>query len=280
MKIDGIRPPTDLEAAIERLSSSRKIVAFTGAGISAASGIATFRDPEGLWNRFPPEDFATWKGLMRTSLLQPRRLAEFLLAVLDPIASAVPNAAHQALVDLSRLRELTIVTQNIDGLHQAAGSAKVLGIHGSILEIMDVRTGEHLRSLTRSELAEVVEKLRAAMAGGWTALSVMSAVKPLLGGDLTRAYRPNLVLFGDTLAEPAWSRSLQSARECDLLLCIGTSGIVHPAAMVPETARAHGASVITIDPVTASSELWLQGAAEQVLPDLVKGLRQRNVAAN
>src|SRR5262245_22170527 len=143
-------PPDDVDAdrwqdACDQLRAARNIVAFTGAGISVASGIATFRDPSGLWNKFPPEDFANWRGLMRAALLQPRRLAEFLLSVLEPIARARPNAAHAALLELEQSRGLTVVTQNIDGLHQAAGSIRVLEVHGSILEIVDVFKGTLLR---------------------------------------------------------------------------------------------------------------------------------------
>jgi NAD-dependent deacetylase len=210
---------------------------------------------------------------MRTALLQPRRLAEFLLAVLEPIARARPNAAHAALAELEQLQNLTVVTQNIDGLHQAAGTARVLEIHGSILQIVDVFKGQTLRTLTREELADVAEKLRTTMEQGWTALSLMQAIRPLMGGGLTQAYRPNLILFGDALAEPAWSQSLAVVRECDLLLCIGTSGTVYPAASLPEQAREHGAKVIAIDPVTGGSDCWLKGSAESVLPGLVTSLR-------
>src|SRR5262249_190994 len=128
--------------AVLALRNARRLVVFTGAGVSAESGIPTFRDAGGFWTRFPPEKFATWDGLLRTALTHPRLLAEFVLNVVAPIAEAQFNPAHTAISQIGQHVPTTVVTQNIDGLHQAAGSHDVLEIHGSLLEVIDVESGE------------------------------------------------------------------------------------------------------------------------------------------
>ena len=109
------------------------VVAFTGAGISAESGIPTFRDPGGLWDRFDPDAFGTWEGLAALAMTQPDRLADFLGALRDAFSRARPNAAHRALADLEHEEIVSaVLTQNVDGLHQEAGSLHVIEIHGSL----------------------------------------------------------------------------------------------------------------------------------------------------
>src|SRR5262249_50413141 len=111
----------NLITATLALRKAKRVVVFTGAGISAESGIPTFRDSDGFWQRFPPERFASWSGLLQTALTNPRSVAEFVLNVIEPIAAAQPNAGHQAVAELARRVQTTVVTQNIDALHQASG---------------------------------------------------------------------------------------------------------------------------------------------------------------
>ncbi len=125
-----------LQRAAQWLRAAHEIMVFTGAGVSAESGIPTFRDDSGLWQEFPPKRFATWQGLLDTAAREPRRLAEFLFAVLAPIAAAAPNAAHRAIAAAERHKGIKVVTQNVDGLHQEAGSTCVYEIHGSFFEIV------------------------------------------------------------------------------------------------------------------------------------------------
>lgn len=257
-------------AAVQMLKDAHRVVAFTGAGISAESGLATFRDAGGFWNEFPPEQFANWRGLMETALLEPKRLADFLLAVLEPMAHARPNAAHQALAELERSKAVTVVTQNIDGLHQDAGSTKVLEVHGSLFELVPMLSREPLGRLTRQDLAEIVQEIRAAREATWTAPRLWRALQPLFGVQVTGTRRPNIVLFGDAMAEPAWSNALAAARECDVLLCVGTSQSVYPAASLLDEARAAGARVIVIDPLHGGGDVWLPGSATDILPRFVQ----------
>src|SRR5262245_13435638 len=121
--------PRYFSNAVAALRSARRVVVFTGAGVSAESGIPTFRDAEGLWERFPPEQFASIRGLVRTALTRPARFADFLYAVLEPVALAKPSPAHLAVAELDKRVPTVVVTQNIDGLHQEAGSSTVHEIH-------------------------------------------------------------------------------------------------------------------------------------------------------
>lgn len=256
--------------AADILRNSREVVVFTGAGASAESGIATFRDEAGFWQRFPPEEFANWAGLLKTAATHPGRFAEFLLAVLEPIAEAEPNAAHQALAALEEHVNVTIVTQNIDGLHQSAGSTVVKEIHGTLFELVSTPGNRFVRLVTREELTKIVSALREAMAGGLVAVKTPLAIRSIFGPGEGGFHRPNLVLFGDAMNEPHWSQSLEAARNCDLMLTVGTSGVVYPASTLPQEAKSSGAMVIQIDPSEPGGDIWLQGTACEVLPELTE----------
>ena len=260
----------EFELAVEWLRYAKRIVAFTGAGISADSGIATFRDDAGIWETFPPERFATWDGLLETLESRPDELAAFLLAVLEPIAKALPNAAHEALAELERHRDVTVVTQNVDGLHRLAGNAVVKEIHGTLFEVVTLG-GRFVRLIDREELKRIVRQLHGIRAEGSQTQAILATIEPLIGMDANDAYRPKLVLFGDELSEPDWSDSLDAARECDLVISIGTSGEVYPAALLPIQAREAGARVLVIDPtVGTNANVWLQSNATETLPRLVQ----------
>ena len=260
---------TDWQKAVDAVRKSRRIVVFTGAGISAESGIATFRDEGGFWQQFPPEDFANWSGLAQVALFQPQRLAEFLVAVLEPIANAVPNAAHRAVAAMQQAHEVAVVTQNIDGLHQDAGSHTVRELHGSLLRV--TTSGHHQRRepLTRKQLADIVAELRP-LIGGWIWVPhLIRIIRPLIDVSSDGFRHPAVILFGDVLAEPDWSQAEQDVRDCDLLITVGTSGLVYPAALLPDIARERGVPIIGVDPLTPCGDIYLCGKATDVLPQLV-----------
>ena len=242
---------------------------FTGAGVSAESGIPTFRDESGFWRQFPVEEFATWKGLLHTAILRPRRLAEFIQAVLEPIAIAKPNAGHRAIAEMEKHTGVTVVTQNIDSLHQEAGSTIVHEVHGSLVEVV-TRRGRFVRLLSRGQLLRIAEAVGRARRGWLVMPRVLLAFRPLAGIGLRGLHLPRIVLFGDAMAEPAWSHALEAARRCDCMIQVGTSGTVLPAAVLPLEAKAAGAKVITIDPGEGQGDVWLQGTAASVLPQLVQ----------
>lgn len=236
--------------------------------MSAESGIPTFRDSDGFWQRFPPEQFASWRGLLQTALTDPHSVAEFVLNVVEPIAQAEANAGHLAVAQLDHRAKTTVVTQNIDGLHQSAGSKDVLEIHGSLLEVVDVSTGMLIQRFNRDDLLRIAETLRKYASKESSLFSFFRQLRRSYPLDWRGRHRPNLVLFGDAMAEPAWSKACQAVNECDVFLSVGTSGAVYPAAMLPNDAAKAGATVIAIDPQSCDG-CWLQGAAADVLPKLV-----------
>ncbi|WP_010587344.1 SIR2 family NAD-dependent protein deacylase [Schlesneria paludicola] len=254
--------------AVLALRKAERIVVFTGAGISASSGIPTFRDTDGFWNRFPPEQFATWDGLLKTALTRPHQVAEFVLNVVAPIAKAHANAAHRAVSRIERHTTTTVVTQNVDGLHQAAGSTHVHEIHGSLLEVIDTSTQQVIKRFQRDELIRISETLEKYTHKKISLVSFLWELRQCFPFDWRGRHRPNLILFGDALAEPAWTEACQAADQCDLLLTVGTSAAVYPAAMLPDRASKAGATTITIDP-HVRGECWLQGNSETILPKLV-----------
>ncbi len=260
--------PDPLTQAARELARASQVVVFTGAGISAESGIPTFRDQEGLWDRFPPEEFANWPGLLRTAAVRPRLAAEFLVAVLEPVARAQPNAAHRALAALEQHVQVTVITQNIDGLHQEAGSRTVHEIHGSLFQVVSLR-GRPIRRLSRQELHDVVESLRRVADSRVSFLGLLRALAPMFSLGPRGARRPNVVLFGQAMAEPDWTLAQQAARQCDCLLSVGTSGAVWPAAGLPAEARTAAARVIRVDPAGGEADVWLAGSAVELVPQLV-----------
>ena len=255
--------------AVLALRKAERVVVFTGAGISAESGIPTFRDTDGFWKRFPPEQFATWTGLVKTALTDPRSVAEFVLNVVEPIASAKPNEGHRAVALLDSHVDTKVVTQNIDGLHQSAGSKMVFEVHGSLLEVIDASSGRIVRHFERQELASIAATLKSYVNRESSVASLLLDLQRQYPFDWLGRHRPNLVLFGDVLAEPAWTDACHVVNACDVLLMVGTSGEVYPAALLPSRAAANGATVISVDPQPCS-ECWLEGTAAVVLPALIK----------
>ncbi len=260
-----------LAAAALLLREASRVVVFTGAGISAESGIPTFRDPGGFWERFPVEQFGTWTGLLELASKDPLQLAEYLILRLKPIALAVPNPAHHAVKAMENFCHVVVVTQNIDGLHSEAGSSRVLEIHGSLLRVVWAAERKLVRVISRAELRDLVEKLEQTVdSGRANTVRLLAILRPIFGMDFRGIYRPDVVLFGDAMAEPEWTQAVRAARECDLVLSVGTSGQVYPAALIPTEAKDHGAKWIHIDPSERAGDVWLQGRAGSLLPRLVE----------
>jgi NAD-dependent deacetylase len=255
--------------AVAELRAAKRVVVFTGAGISAESNVPTFREDGGFWDRFPPEKFASWSGLLDVATEDPRRLAEFLVEFIEPIAKAEPNDAHRSIVALERIKDVCLVTQNVDSLHQSAGSLIVREIHGTIFETVETVSGHFRRQLTRRDLRKVTRRLKRARKGAFKLARLMIAVRPLFGPRLSGVYRPNLVLFGDKLSEPAWAQSEEAAAASDVFLSVGTSQTVWPAAGLPDLAEQSGAKVFSIDTSEPKTGIWLEGKAADVLPKLV-----------
>jgi len=261
-----------LSEAAELLRGRSHVAVFTGAGISKESGIDTFRDLDGLWERYPVEEFATPMGLLKTAIGSPQNLAAFLRDVIGPVAAARPNPAHGAVAALERgVARVDVVTQNVDGLHQEAGSDRVHEVHGSLFSIVDAG-GQPLRRLSRDDAVRMATSLDAIAKGRFALPRLMRAAAPLLGLHPTKGitHRPNIVLFGEQLCEPDWTRAQRAVANCDALIVVGTSGTVYPAAALPDLARDRRVPIIGVGPdEDIETDLWLKGPAGEVLPSLV-----------
>jgi NAD-dependent deacetylase len=235
-------------ALVEALRSAQRVTVLTGAGISAESGVPTFRDAQtGLWARYRPEELATPEAFQRN----PKLVWEWYTWRRNLVARAAPNAGHLALAELERrVPSMTLVTQNVDGLHQRAGSQVVIELHGNISRTKCSREGI------------VVES--------WAETGDAPPRCPQCGGFL----RPDVVWFGESLPVRALQTAIEAAGACDLFFSIGTSGVVEPAASLPYEALRHGAQVVEINPdvtpLTAHATLALHDPAGQVLPALLR----------
>lgn len=261
--------PMDQLASIVR--DATHVVVFTGAGMSAESGIPTFRDDDGFWQRFPIEEFASWSGILRTVFKKPRVMSDFVYEVLHPIADAQPNAGHVAVEQLEHHKRVTVITQNIDGLHQLAGNTTVHEIHGSLFEVVSLK-GRFRRLLSRSQLSRIASKVDRARRGWFSLLRLLWAIRPWLGLGWKGVHRPKLVLFGDSLAEPDWSLANEAVQKCDCFIQVGCSGVVLPAALLPLEAHTAGATIIAVDPRPTEADYWIEGTAAEVLPRLIQEL--------
>jgi len=234
--------------AAEALRKARHVCVLTGAGTSAESGIPTFRDAlTGLWSKFRPEELATPEAFER----DPEMVWSWYEWRRQLVLEAQPNAGHFALAELARrVPCLTLVTQNVDGLHQRAGSAGVLEYHGNILR--DRCTIEQIA-------AERSEDTR-------TGLPRCAACGGLL--------RPDVVWFGEAIPAGPMILAAAAAEDCDVFLSVGTSSLVYPAAGLAEVALRRRATVIEINPnatdLSPHADLVLPGPSGQVLPALLR----------
>lgn len=248
---------TELQAAIDHLSRARRVVVFTGAGVSAESGIPTFRDDlTGLWARFDPERLATPEAF----LADPELVWGWYEWRRARVGQVQPNPGHMTIARLEQhLPLVCVITQNVDDLHERAGSTRVLHLHGSIQSPRCHDCAQPMQ-IPLADLKQLGDGQRMA---------------PPSCDDCGGPARPGVVWFGESLPEQAWQRAWQEVQECDLLLSVGTSGAVYPAAQLPQLALEQGAVVVHVnpDPVTVRSEreLSLVGRAGEILPRLLEG---------
>jgi NAD-dependent deacetylase len=235
---------TLIKRAAQDLAAARHVVALTGAGISIESGIPPFRGKGGLWERFDPMEIAHIDAFMRDPAKVWNVLVKEMKAIVD---AAQPNDGHKGLVKLETMGKLkTVITQNIDGLHQAAGSTDVIEFHGNF-------AWQRCMNCSRKYETSKVD---------------ISVIPPLCscGGIL----RPDAVFFGELISTDAMWRARQAASDCDLMLVIGTSAIVQPACMMPVYAKQSGAKVVEINPdrtplTGAISDYLIRGEAGDIM---------------
>ena len=240
--------------AAELLAHARHLVAFTGAGISAGSGIPTYRGTGGMWHRWDPDKYASIDYFDRDPSYFWRFFQEVRFATLS---EARPNPAHHALAALEARGLLgPIITQNIDGLHQEAGSRAVLELHGNTRRFFCRRCHA---ALDLDAIQTLLEQ-------------ALPPPCPACGGVI----RPDVVFFGEMLPEAVLRESLEAARSADVMLVVGSSLVVHPAASLPVITLEHGGEVIIVNqgetPLDSAATVKIDADATRVLPTLLEAL--------
>jgi NAD-dependent deacetylase len=243
-----LRVEQALRELASRIRGARRVTVMTGAGVSAASGVPTFRGPGGLWRTYRPEDLATPDAFER----DPALVWEWYAWRRETVASCEPNAAHAVLARLSQRDGVRIVTQNVDDLHVRAGTRDLIRLHGSLWELTCVNGCEAGARPWRDERVPLPQTPpRCPHCGGYA--------------------RPAVVWFGESL-DPADVDRAAEATACDVFLTVGTSALVYPAAGFARHAQSRGAftAEINLEETPASSfvDLSILGAAEDVLPRL------------
>ena len=229
------------------LSKGTKVVVLTGAGISAESGVPTFRGEEGLWKKFRPEELATFDAFMAN----PELVWEWYQYRRKIIEDIKPNPGHLALVDFqNHFDKFDLITQNVDELHRKAGSGNVIELHGNIRRNKCIQCGKKYESLE----------------------GTLPGIPPKCpcGGNI----RPDVVWFGEMLPQDAINYAFAVSQECDLFFSIGTSAVVHPAASLPLIAKRGGAYVVEVNisptEITHVVDESLLGKSGEILPYLLK----------
>jgi NAD-dependent deacetylase len=235
---------------IETLRSAQHIAVLTGAGISAESGIPTFREAQtGLWTQYDPEQLATPQAFQRN----PKLVWEWYAWRRELVGQAKPNAGHLALAELEqRIPQFSLITQNVDGLHQRAGSQNIIELHGNL---------NRTKCFTEGDVVDT-----------WPETMQVPPPCPRCGGHL----RPDVVWFGEMLPPQALTAAFEATTQCDVFFSVGTSALVQPAASLPMAALEQGATVIEVNPdstmLTARMTYVLPSLAGQILPALIEAL--------
>lgn len=233
------------------LQNAEKVVVFTGAGMSAESGIPTFRGEDGIWKKLRPEELANFNAFMKN----PELVFEWYQHRRNIIEKCEPNPGHYAIAEMEKhFKKVTIVTQNIDALHHRAGSKNILELHGNITRNYCLSCNTFYNS---NEIKFIERKPICENCGGLV--------------------RPDVVWFGEGLPQDIWNEAEQAAKFCDLCIIVGTSGVVYPAAYIPMYAKEANAYVvdINISPSELSSrcDLFLSGKSGEILPLIVEEIK-------
>lgn len=253
-----------IEQATKIIGSSRKCVAFTGAGISAASGISTYRDSGGLWDRYGTQ------GILNVLAKHPHKTHEILDGFFSALEKAQPNPAHLVLAQLEEMGHIkAVITQNVDNLHREAGSKCVYELHGNLFRLRCMTCGKK-QTLQRKAFFEMIRPVldRA------DTLSLEALLTSFPVCDCGGMTRPDFVSFGEPVQDLPEART--AAQTCDVMLIIGTSGLVYPAAALPKIAKSAGAYLIEINwkesELSSLCNLSIRSRATEALPQIFKYL--------
>ncbi len=243
---------SDISRISNLIEKSENIAALTGAGMAVESGVAPFRGEDGLWDDFDPAKYAHIRSYRR----DPERSWELFKLQIEETSNAEPHEGYFSLVELENDGLTSVITQNIDGLHQRAGSDDVIELHGTLSKLVCENCGKDYD--TKEFLEEIND----------------GKIPRCECGDILR---PDVVLFGEQLDPIDVDSAIANVQDCDLLLVIGTSSIVQPAASLPGMAKNYDAEVIEVNlektPITDDvTDIFLEGKAGEVLPEIVENL--------
>ena len=234
------------ESIIDKLKDSKKIVFVTGAGISQESGIPTFRGTDGLWRKYDPMQLATIDAFYD----DPKLVWEWYEDRRKNILQAQPNPGHSAIAELEKFKEVTVLNQNIDGLHQRSGSTRVLELHGSIIRI----------KCTKCDFKDNIP-------------NSFDSLPPKCN-SCNNILRPDVVWFGEPLPQDVWNEAILEANSCDIMIIAGTSLVVSPANTLPVYAKQNNALLVEINPeetiMSSEMDLSLKMTSAEALPKLIK----------
>ncbi len=244
--------------AAEVIGKAKNIIALTGAGISTESGIPDFRSRGGLWEKFDPGEYATIDAFCEN----PEKVWRMLFEMMDLVRNARPNPGHTALAELEKMKMLTcLITQNIDNLHQEAGSVNVVEYHGNVSRLECLQCG-HAYGQADFDVSAVVS----------------SRISPLCK-KCGAVLKPTVILFGEMIPREATARSEEAARNADVVLVIGTSAVVYPAAGIPLIAKQNRAVIIEFNVeetglTSYGTDIFVKGRTGATLPELVRRIQK------
>ena len=238
------------EKLAEKIKKARKIVFVTGAGISQESGIPTFRGKDGLWKKYDPMKLATIDAFYD----DPKLVWEWYEDRRKNILAAKPNAGHDAIAKLEDFSKVVVLTQNIDGLHQRAGSTNVLELHGSIIRIKCTVCNYKDEITTKFDVLPPICKCGSIL-------------------------RPDVVWFGEPLPQKVWQEAVVQANSCDVMIISGTSLLVSPANSLPIYAKQNNAVLIEVNPeqtmMSTEMDLSLKTTSAAALPELISLFKEQ-----
>jgi len=248
-----------IQKVVELIHQSQKVIVFTGAGVSTESGIPDFRSPGGVWQKYNPEDFYYQNFI--NSEESREKYWQMSLEFFEPLQKAQPNAAHKAVVELEKMGKLyCVITQNVDNLHQRAGNSpeKVIELHGTAISVSCLTCR---KKYPREEIQS------------W----LLQGVRVPKCGDCGGILKSNTVSFGQAMPPRETEESFRRARKCDLMIVIGSSLVVQPAASIPLEAKESGAKLVIInrDPTyhDTYADVVVHGSAGEVMSKILEHLK-------
>ncbi len=261
------------ERAADILSKATYLVGFSGSGISQESGIPTFRDPGGIWDRFDPGEVGTAGGLLAAAQRNPGVIRDFVLETANVFEAAGPNPGHNGLSDLEEMGFIkSVITQNIDNLHQEAGNTRVIEVHGNLYRARCLACGRK----EQLEKVALIAKVKSILADeqDFSLGELINLFPKCVCGSMSR---PDVVMFGE--AVQGLNEAFSEVSRCDAMLVVGTSGVVYPAAALPYEAYKQGAKIIEVNPTdncySEITEVFIQEKAGVAMPILVNLVRKR-----